>query len=293
MANFCCAVRSHHHQESGLNSRSDDRIVDHRRGHRCRAGALCHSELLSKEENVSISAVLPMLSNIKRKWLIVEANDSTATKALKRKLLDEINSRWEFSDPTEAAVLGAAIDPRFKALKLSDEEKEQVHLEVAALAEALSPPVVRVRQEEVSDADGDCVDPSDSDDNSPAKRAKMDREKKTREMLLSMDDDDDDEEEARGDGPTAKTELKDFLRDKSKARSGPLSWWKDNAPRYPKLAKVAKRILSIPATSTPAERIFSKAGFIVNKNRSSLLPKNVDTLVFLAHNEPRVGFNSE
>ncbi|CAM4609835.1 unnamed protein product [Leuciscus chuanchicus] len=36
------------------------------------------------------------------------------------------------------------------------------------------------------------------------------------------------------------------------------------------------------------KRIFSKAGFIVNKSRSCLLPKNVDMLVFLAHNIKKV-----
>jgi len=251
------------------------------------------TEMLSKEENVStISAVLPLLSKIKNEFLTVGAIDSTATKALKRKLTEEIDRRWEFSDPTDAAVLGAALDPRYKRLKwLSDEEKQAVRMELTTLAERLRVrPAVRVREEAVSDADSQA---SGSDTASPAKMAKISDRERTRK-LLSMDDDDDDDgsEGDQDEGPTAERELNDFVRDKSKASSGPLSWWKDNAPRYPKLAAVAKMILSIPATSTPSERIFSKAGFIVNKNRSCLLPKNVDTLVFLAHNEIRVQTNS-
>ena len=41
-----------------------------------------------------------------------------------------------------------------------------------------------------------------------------------------------------------------------------------NQDSYPSLARGAKQLLCIPATSTPSECVFSKAGFIVNKSRS-------------------------
>ena len=152
-----------------------------------------------------------------------------------------------------------------------------------------------VREEEASEAEGEDGDDqhsihSESDEAPQAKRARTNREKeaKTRQLLLVDSDTDRSDGEEDGERRTGEMELEEFLRESSKAPSGPLAWWKENASRYPKLARAAKRLLAIPATSTPSERIFSKAGFIVNKHRSSLLPKNVDTLVFLAHNEPRV-----
>jgi hypothetical protein len=51
------------------------------------------------------------------------------------------------------------------------------------------------------------------------------------------------------------------------------------------VAKVARQILCIPATSTPSERVFSTAGNIVNVKRSMLKPEHLDELVFLAHNK--------
>ena len=66
--------------------------------------------------------------------------------------------------------------------------------------------------------------------------------------------------------------------------SNPLSWWKTSQSKYPHLAKLAWRYLSIPDTSVRAERVFSTAGIIVNKKRSALDSENVDRLVFLAYN---------
>ncbi|KAI4809389.1 hypothetical protein KUCAC02_018273 [Chaenocephalus aceratus] len=82
--------------------------------------------------------------------------------------------------------------------------------------------------------------------------------------------------------------MEKYLRDTTTIQSGPLAWWKHNSDRYPKLACAAKHCLCVPATLTPSERIFSRAGYIVNKTRSSFLPENVDKLIFLVHNMKRV-----
>lgn len=63
--------------------------------------------------------------------------------------------------------------------------------------------------------------------------------------------------------------------------SSPLQWWKTHEKRFPTLAILARRYLCIPATSTPAECVFSTAGDIVNAKRNCLLPENMDKLVFL------------
>ena len=47
-------------------------------------------------------------------------------------------------------------------------------------------------------------------------------------------------------------------------------WWRANATRFPRLAKVAKDVLAIVATETPCERCFSHAGNIVSDSRASL-----------------------
>jgi len=50
------------------------------------------------------------------------------------------------------------------------------------------------------------------------------------------------------------------------------------------LVPVAKRLLAIPATSTPSERSFSVAGRLIEERRSTLNPENVHPLLFLHSN---------
>lgn len=64
----------------------------------------------------------------------------------------------------------------------------------------------------------------------------------------------------------------------------PLEWWAANSKQMPELALVARSCLAAQATSCASERLFSKAGYIVSKYRSSLASGNISLLVFLATN---------
>ena len=66
--------------------------------------------------------------------------------------------------------------------------------------------------------------------------------------------------------------------------SCPLQWWRENSSKYPYLAKLAKFMLSVPATSVASERVFSTAGDVVTATRSALSPDLVDQLIFLKKN---------
>ena len=78
-------------------------------------------------------------------------------------------------------------------------------------------------------------------------------------------------------------ELKNYMLDKIDYE--PLQWWSENEKKYPRLAIIAKRVLSVPATSVPSERIFSSAGLIVTKLSNRLSPEIVDHIIFLNKNK--------
>ena len=61
-------------------------------------------------------------------------------------------------------------------------------------------------------------------------------------------------------------------------------FWKNQANKMPILAKFARLHLSGPMTSTPSERNFSISGLIANSRRSSILPSNLDKVLFIHNN---------
>ena len=71
------------------------------------------------------------------------------------------------------------------------------------------------------------------------------------------------------------------LQDEQQKFTCPLSWWKLNQSKYKILSEVALRVLCIPATSAPSERVFSVAGLTIAKDRARLAPHTANELIFL------------
>lgn len=60
-----------------------------------------------------------------------------------------------------------------------------------------------------------------------------------------------------------------------------LSFWELHKSSFPLLAKVARMILCIPASSAASERVFSSAGRVLEARRNRLNPGTVDAILFL------------
>ena len=85
--------------------------------------------------------------------------------------------------------------------------------------------------------------------------------------------------------PVARDEVTEYLAEKvTNITDNPLAWWKQNEEKFPLSARLAKKYLSLPASSAPSERIFSKMHAVVDKRRASLDPDRVERIVFIKEN---------
>ena len=60
-----------------------------------------------------------------------------------------------------------------------------------------------------------------------------------------------------------------------------LQWWKCHENVLPLLSKLAKKVLTVPASSSKSERVFSSSGNFVTSKRNKLAPKKVQNLVIV------------
>jgi hypothetical protein len=81
-------------------------------------------------------------------------------------------------------------------------------------------------------------------------------------------------------------EITDYMRFVSSIQiECPLQFWKANNFRWPNLAKIAKKVLGVPATSASVERMFSIAGHIFQAKRRRMSDKLFSNLVYCKLNE--------
>lgn len=74
---------------------------------------------------------------------------------------------------------------------------------------------------------------------------------------------------------TRPSEIQEYLKSAVENVKDPLGWWVDNKHVYPKLHRMALDYLSIPATSTSVERVFSQGRHLLPFSRNSLSPSSI------------------
>ena len=223
-----------------------------------------------------MSAILPMLHLFETKLLKDEASDTQLTKDIRRQIKQDLSSRYTIPKITAMVLkilkMATFLDPRFKCHFSDDADvgdiKETLHEEGAKIIQhALSPQPSKVEDSSSSSA---IAGPP------PAKKSSLgslfkDAAKETQPVLSPEQQ--------------VKAEVAAYEAiPKLDPEEDSLQWWKVQSPRFPALCKLAQSYLSVCATSSSSERLFSTSGNIVTLQRASLKPNKVDMLVFLAEN---------
>lgn len=212
------------------------------------------TKIVSGESYLTMSSVLPLINNIHD--AIIVAQDSE----LKQLLINSMNTRFLNHENTFIYAATAFLDPRFKthAFKFGY-AVEKVKRE---LAEQMTPvPVQTVPQQ-----------PSMEVQQPPTSSlwARFDQNiatviKNSSSVTISET-----------------TELRRLMEEPPIPRhEDPLYWWKTHDGLFPQLAQLAKRYLSVPATSVPSERLFSVAGQLISQRRANLSDDKIDQILFL------------
>ena len=184
-------------------------------------------------------------------------------------------------------LLALVLDPRFKNLKVVPKaERETLRSLVKNILFSF------LGQKQLSESSSSSSSSSQAVDN-------HEKVTKTYACLNGMYDSDSDEENSlehnMSNEAIIQTEFQRYLnlpnepmfteveKDGVKTRivCCPLKWWKEQENIFPNIARLARRILCIPATSAPVERVFSTAGNTITKKRSRLACEKAGDIIFL------------
>jgi len=81
-----------------------------------------------------------------------------------------------------------------------------------------------------------------------------------------------------------RNELAKYMNLKVSKGTDFIQFWLDNKSVLPKLYTVARQVLCVPASSAASERVFSTAGRLLEKRRTTSSPATVNSLLFLHSN---------
>ena len=233
------------------------------------------TRVMCSEEYPTLSGIYPIVFSLTTNHLRGNDTDMKAIADFKKIVADDITRRFHSTDDdyicSSVAMRCTFLDPRYRTLKfLTDDQRTRFLTE---LSEYLG---------QGNDEDEKTNNETMTEENEiPSKKKKHNIHDDMMYLLGDfMEVTDTDCCEIK----TSSVEDEIDLYKKEKpvsVNTNPFQWWKKNECVYPKLAAYARKVLCIPATSVPSERVFSTAGGTVTKLRSSLESSAIDHLIFL------------
>jgi hypothetical protein len=252
------------------------------------------TDMLSGDENVTISSVIPLLRHI---FTLCETTDdqSPMEKDIKVAIKNYFETRLSANpvhknDKKLMMWLRVAeiMDPRYLKISTVDDTPAQLWLCWPSLDEVKES--ILSKAEEIIKARSDSeAYPMFSSSNSPLKKK---QKSSLVGLLMSQNSTRPNEGRAMPPEPTVRErlqrELDFYLRLDADENQCVLDWWKTHKAELPLLSQFARFALSSCASSVPSERLFSVSGYIISKRRNALKPSFVDQLVFLYLNSESV-----
>jgi len=178
-------------------------------------------------------------------------------------------------------IVATVLDPQLKRMTdVPEDIRQAAYSFVRNMTATAAKELHDIQVAAAAEASAAQTDHDDDAAQKPAKRLKLDPRMAALQFLC-----DDSDDNSNSVAPEVHNDFDTYLSagiDHSDVNM--MDWWSDNKRHYPATALVARRILSIPATSVQSERLFSATGRLISKLRSRLLPDTAEMLVFLNKN---------
>lgn len=223
----------------------------------------------SSESEVTISQVIPFVKLFYQKFQPC-SKDTAGERKLKAAIMDRLPDRCDaFLHPESVHSLATAFDHRVKALV---QQETWDHLTRLLQQSELGAVLPEPEQHE-STNDGEFV----------GKRAKLSG---VSELFSSLPDMVKARQQADSTIPTIEKQLEEYKSSQDSNLLNPIEFWiHQGKRRFPALAQLALRVLSMQATEVPSERSFSSAGQFFTDTRNKLSGDELNHLLFLFCND--------
>jgi hypothetical protein len=213
-----------------------------------------------------------IISKITKKKISIKnpLNTTGVLKEIKKNIYSALIYYWDI--PNEFGLMAALLDPRYKNLDFIDNEDEKQQI------------IQRLR-DEFNEIEGSRMpipelplnNPVPSDAESSIRSHKEYHQR--RKMKNKKED------KSPVPNTTIIDEITNYLSlPLALETENPLTWWQLRLQMFPKLSKIVRKYLAIPATSVSSERLFSDAGNLINTKRTNLDTKLVAQMLFLKKN---------
>ena len=249
-------------------------------------------DALGAENDVTISKVLPVFAFL-RTNLKIKHSDRNVVKLMKPVMLEKLNNRY---DDNQVLFLKTCslLDPRYKN-EIDETEAPEAYANLLTLVDYVCETTRKQEepesQQEFPPTQGQAQGEQHSIISDTSNRSMTLDDFLHRDDVRPVSVTQHTLEAIKVEVERYRTSV--FLSKEEKNKLNIFKWWKDNSAIYPSMYLAFKATLNIPATSVPSERIFSLAGFILNKRRSQLLATNVNRYIFLNRNRDYIPPNTE
>ena len=180
-----------------------------------------------------------------------------------------MNTKYDDDNTRELISLATILDPRFKSNYCTEEDKTTLQEKIIAEGKIVA------RRIEESAAPGE-ITLTQASQQDEAVQAPIKKKRKLSDIL---------DQRKTSTSTTRPKSVEQRIQDElsqylllpcPEIKSNPLEWWKNHQEHFQVLSTLAKKYLSVCATSCASERVFSTGGNVVTPSRSCLKPEKVD-----------------